>query len=190
MARKRHISPEEKALWRKVARSVKPISEDRLRTLEDDFEAPPLPPAQTKSELKGTPAMPKPAPAAPPAPPRPADRSGEKRVRRGRLEIEARIDLHGLTRAQAHASLTHFLAMAWGAGYRTVLVITGKGLKPRERQPEPWEHADEPGVLRRELPLWLGAPEFARYVSGYAPAHQRHGGGGAYYVTLRARAVE
>jgi DNA-nicking Smr family endonuclease len=42
-----------------------------------------------------------------------------------------------------------------------------------------------PGVLRRSLPLWLAEPEFSVLVSGYASAHARHGGSGAFYVMLR-----
>lgn len=121
-------------------------------------------------------------------PPTPHDRTGEKRVRRGRLAIDGRIDLHGLTQDQALRSLRHFLQMGHAAGYRTVLVITGKGFKSREREVAPWEKVEEPGVLRRKLPEWLGLPEFSQYVSGYARSHARHGGSGAFYVTLRVRA--
>jgi DNA-nicking Smr family endonuclease len=103
------------------------------------------------------------------------------------VAIDARIDLHGLTQDQALSSLRHFLAMAHGSGYRTVLVITGKGFRARERETEPWDYVEEPGVLRRKLPEWLALPEFRQYVSGLAPAHIRHGGGGAFYVTLRVR---
>ena len=80
--------------------------------------------------------------------------------------------------------------MAHRGGYRTVLVITGKGLKTRERDAEPWDYVEEPGVLRRKLPEWLGSPEFRQQVSGIAPAHIRHGGGGAFYVTLRVKPRE
>lgn len=192
MKRKRTIRPEERALWRKVAKSVKPLDEERLKSLEDPQpEAPeepaPPPPKKTVRPRASRP----PAPSqAPPRIPVPHDRSTEKRVRRGRVEIDARIDLHGLTQAQALSSLRHFLAMAHVSGYRTVLVITGKGFKPREREAAPWEYKDEPGVLRRKLPEWLGLPEFSQYVSGFAPAHIRHGGGGAFYVTLRVRPKE
>ena len=75
----------------------------------------------------------------------------------------------------------------FASGYRTVLIITGKGFKSRERDVAPWEQVEEPGVLRRKLPEWLGLSEFSQYVSGFATSHARHGGSGAFYVTLRVR---
>jgi len=193
MKRKRTIRPEEHALWKKVARSVTPLDEARKRALEEGDSAPPAERTGRDDVTKdtapeATPRLPQRHAYKAPAthhPPVPHDRSTEKRVRRGRVEIDARLDLHGLTQDRAYASLRHFLMMAHASGYRTVLVITGKGLKAREREVEPWDYVEEPGVLRRKLPEWLGLPEFRQYVSGLAPAHIRHGGGGAFYVTLR-----
>lgn len=186
MARKRSLRPEEKAIWRKVASSVKPISEARLRDLDEPeaIEKPrekPVP--ETKQSLRHG-HFPHPH-TKPKLPALPVDRGAEKRVRKGRLEIDGRIDLHGLTQDMALRTLRNFLAMAYRDGYRTVLVITGKGLKARERESEPWEKQEEPGVLKRKLPEWLGNAEFRQWVSGYAIAHLRHGGGGAFYVTMR-----
>ena len=164
MARKRSLRPEEKAIWRKVAGSVKPISPERMDRLDDPEAVEPTPEKPVPDSKMSL---------------------SEKRVRRGRLEIDGRVDLHGLTQDMALRTLRNFLSMAYRDGYRTVLVITGKGLKARERESEPWEHHDEPGVLRRKLPEWLGNPKFRQWVSGYAIAHMRHGGGGAFYVTMR-----
>tara|TARA_R110002094_G_scaffold218296_1_gene189744 strand:- start:33 stop:611 length:579 start_codon:yes stop_codon:yes gene_type:complete len=186
MARKRSLRPEEKAIWRKVAGSVKPISPERMDRLDDPEAVEPTPEKpvpDSKMSLRNS-HFPHPH-TKPKHPPLPVDRGGEKRVRRGRLEIDGRVDLHGLTQDMALRTLRNFLSMAYRDGYRTVLVITGKGFKARERESEPWEHHDEPGVLRRKLPEWLGNPEFRQWVSGYAIAHLRHGGGGAFYVTMR-----
>ena len=192
MSRKRTMRPEERALWTRVAKSVKPLSEDRMAALERS-EPDAAPQKKDKMDTAARayetglrlPVTPR-APAAY-DPPVPHDRSGEKRVRPGRLDIDGRIDLHGLTQDQALRSLRHFLQMAFASGYRTVLVITGKGFKSREREVAPWEQVEEPGVLRRKLPEWLGLPEFSQYVSGFAKSHARHGGSGAFYVTLRTR---
>jgi len=192
---KRPLRPEEKQIWRKVAKSVKPLDEARQRLLESD-EARPLPETKPlKTKASGAVRRDKPnhhphhTPVRHHNIPVPVDRSAEKRVRRGKLEIDARLDLHGLTQDQALSTLTHFLRMAFQEGYRTVLVITGKGLKAREREAEPWEFPDEPGVLRRKLPEWLGNPTLRQWVSGYSTSHVRHGGGGAFYVTLRTRSL-
>ena len=191
MVRRRTLTPDEKADWRKIARSVKPIDETRARSLVEDT---------LQSTIEGRkPSKPKKTKAPRPLhgtqvthplhhhAPVPVDRSTEKRVRRGKLDLDARIDLHGLTQDQALSSLTHFLRMAWSEGYRNVLVITGKGISHREREGDPWEYPEKPGVLRRKLPEWLGNPQLSQWVSGYSSAHTRHGGAGAFYVTLRVK---
>jgi len=95
-------------------------------------------------------------------------------VARGKEAIDARLDLHGLTQAQAHAALLRFLRDASVRDARLVLVITGKGSRDGER-----------GVLKRQVPQWLALPEFRSLVVGYEDAGIRHGGEGALYVRLR-----
>lgn len=109
------------------------------------------------------------------------DRRRFDKLRRGRLEPDARLDLHGMTAARAHAALTSFILGAHGSGYRLVLVITGKGRAPEDGSLAPHRH----GVLRHSLPHWLQAPPLASRILQIAPAHLRHGGAGAYYVYLR-----
>ena len=94
----------------------------------------------------------------------------EARLRRGRGEPEARLDLHGLTHDGAYRVLMGFLMDAQAEGKRLVLVITGKG-----------------GVLRAYLPLWLGHTDLKGLVGGVSQAHAKHGGSGAFYVSLRKR---
>ena len=99
--------------------------------------------------------------------------------------------MHGLTQGNARHALLGHMIRAWNRGDRTVLVITGKGVNPHildQRRYEPWDPGarDLPGVLRRALPRWLAEPDFAALVSGYASAHVRHGGAGAWYVFLKA----
>jgi DNA-nicking Smr family endonuclease len=125
------------------------------------------PRAKSPTRRVPAPPPPKPAKAAPPQ-----DRAGEKRVRRGRLEIGGTLDLHGHNQDTGRAALTRFLQAAQRRGARTVIVITGVG-----RGGE--------GVLRRRLPEWLAASDLRPLVSGYAQAHRAHGGEGAYYVFLR-----
>jgi DNA-nicking Smr family endonuclease len=99
------------------------------------------------------------------------------RVARGREAIDARIDLHGLTQSEAHAALLHFLRSASARGARLVLVITGKGRRG--------EGDRDRGVLRRQVPQWLGLNEFRPFVIGFEDAHIAHGGEGALYVRVR-----
>ena len=95
---------------------------------------------------------------------------------RGRKEIEARLDLHGLTQTRAHRALSGFLQRAHLDGLTFVLVITGKGKTGAE---------SERGVLRRQVPQWLSQPEFRTLVVGFEEAHIGHGGEGALYVRVR-----
>jgi DNA-nicking Smr family endonuclease len=114
-----------------------------------------------------------------PAPPGPLnDRGGERRVRRGKLEIGAKLDLHGYTQDKAEAALRRFLVAAREDGCLVVLVVTGKGGRLVSGEVAP-------GVLKRRLPEWLEKVDLRPMVSGYAEAHQRHGGGGAFYVFLK-----
>jgi DNA-nicking Smr family endonuclease len=178
MTRRRQLSDEERSLWKNVARSVKP-----LRKLTEAVE--PLPEPLAKSpppKLRAKSADPAPrAVASPKSPPlAPLDRRLKQRVARGREPIEARLDLHGMTQAQAHTALLRFLRRAHADGVRTVLVVTGKGLRSRDHSQD-----HERGVLRRQVPMWLALPEFRLLVVGFDAAHVGHGGEGALYVRLR-----
>ena len=170
----RRLTPEEARAWARVARTVKPIgppAED-IETFIDALEH--GEPVLRRAASKTPPAPPaKPAVAKPPAAPQ--NRANEKRVRRGKLELAGRFDLHGHTQASAEAALPDFLARKQAEGARCVLVITGKG-KGGE------------GVLRRNFLRWLEMPAARALVSGYSEAHPRHGGSGAWYVFLRAPA--
>jgi len=121
---------------------------------------------------------------APPQRPLPAaglERQARLALRRGRQSIEARIDLHGMIQAEAHAALTGFLLRSRAAGLGYVLVVTGKG---GEGYADPF---GERGVLRRSVPHWLRSAELRGIVIGFEEAARHHGGGGALYVRLRRR---
>ena len=138
------------------------------------------PPAALRSRRLSRRSRPPPHRAAPPA------RSTGARARSSRaaaLEVDARLDLHGLTQRAAHQRLGRFLAEAQANGARLVLVITGKG-----RPAEPAEgHGEARGVLRRAVPDWLQSPEFRPFVAGFDEAGRRHGGAGALYVRIRRK---
>ena len=171
--RRRKLSDEERTLWSRVTRSVAPL---RRKTVE------PADAASTGGKARAAPVVRAPAPVRTPAPPakaapsvEPLDRKLKRRLARGTVEIDARLDLHGKTQSQAHAALLRFLHRAQGDGARFVLVITGKGTRDD----------GERGVLKRQVPLWLRLPEFRGYVAGLEDAHIGHGGEGALYVKIR-----
>lgn len=184
------LAPEDAALWDRVAGSATPLTrgKNRLSPVEPALPeaAPPPPPPPVRSRQRTSkPAVP-PVPAETPKPPpsTPYDRREAKRLAAGRMEIDARIDLHGMRQREAHRVLNAFLASAQARGHRHVLVITGKG---RARAPDPparfIDETVEPGVLRRALPHWLES--LGDIVVGFTQAGPRHGGEGAFYVRLR-----
>jgi DNA-nicking Smr family endonuclease len=165
--RRRALSDEERALWESVAAQVKPLPHPA-----------PEPPVDARPNAPPRP-IPSPQAAKPkPAPPlAPLGRRERGRLSRGRSEIDARIDLHGMTQSRAHRALLGFLQRAHSDGATFVLVITGKG--------KVGGAAEERGVLRRQVPNWLGLPEFRALVVGFEEAHIGHGGEGALYVRIR-----
>ena len=194
MSRRRTLRPEEEELWQAVARTAKPLHSAIHRRKLDPVPAPTVPPRPTD-----------------PAPRLPAFRLGEKarspkghslgpslsdslsaapilmdakahaRMTRGKLHPEARIDLHGMTLAEAHPDLIGFILNAHAAGLRLVLVITGKGKLKPDFGPIP----QRLGILRHQVPLWLRQPPLAPCVLHLSEAHRNHGGSGALYVYLR-----
>jgi DNA-nicking Smr family endonuclease len=177
--RKRGLSEEERALWESVARHTKPLRK-KHRTAEPEAASP-----DTKGHVAAKPAaLPRSLPPAslpkmqkPAVPPlAPLGRRERSQLSRGRKDIEARLDLHGMTQTRAHRALSGFLQRAHLDGLTFVLVITGKGKMGAE---------SERGVLRRQVPQWLSQPEFRALVVGFEAAHIGHGGEGALYVRIR-----
>ncbi|MCX7644665.1 MAG: Smr/MutS family protein [Rhodobacteraceae bacterium] len=111
------------------------------------------------------------------------DRKAFRQLARGKLAPEAKLDLHGMTLAEAQPALLRFVLASHAAGRRLVLVVTGKGRDRDEGGPIPAPR----GALRHAVPHWLSQPPLAGVVLQVAEAHRRHGGGGAFYVYLRRR---
>ena len=107
----------------------------------------------------------------------------QDRLRKGLVEPDAHIDLHGMTQAAAHRTLISWLSAAHRRGYRLVVVVTGKG-NPKNDENAAWMSSAH-GVLKQMVPRWLNEPELAGLIAKVQPAHARHGGGGALYVYLR-----
>ncbi|HUO90046.1 MAG TPA: Smr/MutS family protein [Rhizomicrobium sp.] len=110
----------------------------------------------------------------------------DERMRRGLIEPEARLDLHGITEKDAHRALLLFLKTAQARNHKLVLVVTGKGKAPEPDAPFDMElNRRSRGVLKTAVPRWLNEREFAGLVAGTRAAHRRHGGEGALYIYLR-----
>lgn len=177
--RKRALSEEERALWQSVAKQIKPL---RNKPRAHKIPAAPIEELPVAAKPVGAPKSANVQPGKTverdkPPPLAPLGRRERSQLSRGRKEIEARLDLHGMTLSGAHRALLSFLQRASHDGLTFVLVITGKG---RARGA-----ASERGVLRRQVPEWLNLPEFRNLVVGFEQAHIGHGGEGALYVRVR-----
>ena len=171
------LTAHERALWSRVAATVRPLGRHAAATPEPVHAVPPAPVFRRVV----------PAPPIPPAPPplrRPAaavtvatlDGSWDQRLRRGQVIPDRVIDLHGYTLVDAHAVLAAALDDAAADGARVLLVITGKG------------RSDRPSRIKAELAHWLEGGSFRHHIAALRPAHPRHGGGGAHYLILRRTA--
>lgn len=187
---RRKLSNEDAILWHRVGRTVTPLRERSVAI-------PPVSPEDAEREFLDAMGGPKPEqretgrsennirspvvhPRRPPVPKQPLqpepviDRPTTRKIAKGRIAIDSRIDLHAMTQNQAYDRLYAFLAETRSSGHRHVLVVTGKG-----------RSLGSEGVLKRMVPVWLASPRFADLVSGYASASRHHGGEGAIYVRLR-----
>jgi len=177
--RKRVLSEEEQALWERIAKEIKPL---RKKPRSGETEAAPAEAETTAAAKTAVPPNPLPSAKMPRAarpitpPLAPLGRRERAQLSRGRKEIDARLDLHGMTQTRAHRELFGFLQRAHSDGLTFVLVITGKGRAGADPQR---------GVLRRQVPQWLSLPEFRSLVVGFEEAHLGHGGEGALYVRIR-----
>lgn len=171
--KKRPLSAEERSLWHAVAKTVAPLPEKQApqmpapeastlaippRKADDGRNADPTPAAAKRNVLQ------------------PVDPQREKRVARGKLEIDAVIDLHGMRQEEADRATSAFISRSISKGHRVLLVITGKGSKDSE-------HGR--GVLRRRFLHGVEVGLFGSGLASVRPAHQRHGGTGAFYVFLK-----
>lgn len=178
-SKERKLSADERILWGKVAKSTRPMP-GRLADIEafeEILEAQAQEAARAEtSKIKPVAAdqQTQPPPAKQPSGQhQPLERPVKRKIAKGRLALEARIDLHGLIQSEAHVMLLDFLLRAHERGLRHVLVITGKG-----------SSMGSEGALKRAVPMWFSKPEFRFLISSYETAAQHHGGEGALYIRL------
>lgn len=182
--------PHDFHLWTTVASTVEPLRRKGLLKLGHGTL--PVPEPEPQPAIKSAPKPLKPAkPFLPPyqapqpgkpAPEKAVDPAIHKKVRRGRIEIDGTIDLHGMTQSQAREALYRYVTTRAARGDRTILVITGKGLKTDS---DYIAAMTERGILRTMLPIWLSEPGLSHLISGWSLAARGHGGEGAWYVRLR-----
>lgn len=193
MRKPRHLSPDERALWDTVAGRAKPLDPLRLLVPEPAPKAPPKKPVPQERDMiadfmvgakvnLGRPHdILKPIGARLTSAPVNMDSKDYGRMTKGKLNPEGRLDLHGMTMAEAHPELIAFILGAQAVGKRLVLVITGKGKERDEGYAIPVRN----GILRHQVPQWLALQPMAPAILQVTPAHLKHGGQGAYYVYLR-----
>lgn len=164
------LSEEDRVLWSLVARTARPLKGRAAVEIPQSAPGPKASAAEVASAPLALSAV-KPKPRHPV---HPMDEPTLDKLARGRLPIEGRVDLHGMSQDEAYSLLYSFLHRAHAGGVRYVLVITGKG-----------SSSGGDGVLRRAVPAWLSTPAFRPLVSSHDHAARKHGGSGALYVRLR-----
>ncbi len=176
----RRLSPEEQAIWARLARTVSPLAGKSVPAPVAE-EAP----AVAMARVMAAPAVAVAPPRQPPkrAPSPVLDNSWERRIGNGTLAPDAVIDLHNHTLDAAHARLNQALGQAVAKGQRVLLVVTGN---PRPAHIGPLGHKGR-GAIRAEIGDWLALSGHAEQIASVRTAHPRHGGMGALYVILRRR---
>lgn len=202
-ARSGLLSEEDLALWQHTARTLRPFHGRDKRIPPAVFDESPYephgsPPERHRDKQEPTVA---PKPAIPTARKHPhtgkhlpsladIDSRKARKIRSGRIEIESKIDLHGMRQSEAHSRLRAFLFRAQARKLKWVLVITGKGTFARDQSAsgghDDWG-APQRGVLRRNVPMWLAEPDLRSVVVGFTTAAVHHGGEGALYVQIRSQ---
>ena len=193
MRKPRHLSAEERALWDRVAERATPLHPTNQEPVPEFQPTPkpkktimprdPLPDFRVGQKTNAA----RPHDVMRPlvdrlsAAPVNMDNKSFGKMKRGKIKPEARIDLHGMTMAEAHPELVAFILGSQAVGRRLVLVITGKGKDRDNGGPIPTRH----GILRHQVPQWLALAPLAQAILQVTPAHLKHGGHGAYYVYLR-----
>jgi len=172
----RRPSPEDRALWRRSMRDVRPLAPGRAARPPEESVEPRVAPARPRRLVSAPVKQPASLPPLAPGDSPGVDRGTAEKFRRGQFSVEARLDLHGMTQEEAHRALARFIKRGHEDGMRTVLVITGKG-----------GFGDARGVLREAVPRWLNESDLRPRVLSCAWAQPKHGGAGALYVLLRRR---
>ena len=179
----KRLTLEDSEIWGRVTNSAKPLAK-RARNYSNIFSqmvqsgtpetrlTNPSSPGQLRPGI--APAY---RPTLQPAPtilPRQIDQKTTKKISKGKISMDGKLDLHGYTQKDAHRALFDYIENAYFANKRTILVITGKGNLGR-------------GILRENVPKWLGEAAFTRLISGFGPSNPSHGGIGALYVRIRKK---
>ncbi|MDB5726346.1 MAG: Smr protein/MutS2 [Novosphingobium sp.] len=184
----RGLTPDEAALWARVAATVRPLRKSPVFQAAAEVAAPPTGP-QPPPKFRKAPARPASVPirAVEPTPkPRPLDRGGldgswDRKLGQGVVSPDFTLDLHGHTLDSAHARLDHGITQAALQGARVLLLITGK---PRPAD-DYTERGSRRGAIRAKVLDWLAAGSHAGKIAAVRPAHPRHGGAGALYIVLK-----
>lgn len=204
MAKGRSLTPEEERLWHQAMKDIKPLEGSTPVNLDpphtakmsgDTVRPAPLP-AKKHRATEVPPVVRHPEPPktdrsdALPGAHEPLNRQDQQRIRRGRVEVDGKIDLHGMRQSEAHQALIRRVGDARARGHRILLVVTGKGAGKGASR-EQAKDGSEPfwarggGVLRQQVPLWLREEPLRSMIFSVQQAHPRHGGGGAFYVFLK-----
>ena len=171
------LTDEEKALWEAFTKGAEPLKKEEKESFKP-------PKKEKKISRSHIPPIPQESFASPPKneasvdPIQNLDRKTSRKIRKERIEIDATLDLHGLTQTEAYGKLSYFIPNSQARGHKLILVITGKGSS---------RSYEKVGVLRNNVPQWLQNKASFPQVLSISSAQPQHGGNGAFYVFLRKK---
>ena len=94
-----------------------------------------------------------------------------RKILKGKIKIDAEIDLHGMDRVEAREKIENFIFDSFLNGNRYINIITGKGS----------------GVIRRVVQDYLDDEKSYKFIISFSNAHRKQGGDGAFVLHLRKK---
>ena len=183
---KNKLHRSDKSLWDDYTKDIKPLrkdnSQDTPHIIDDENEAEDIYSGNIEHESFQT--SPQQKKINNKTQPDQLDRRTEEKLRKGKLPLDGRIDLHGLSKAKAHETLSTYLIQTYHSKKRTILVITGKGNSTKTS--EEWL-TPSTGILKQAVPEWLNQKPLNEIVLKFTYATPKDGGSGALYVYLKRK---
>lgn len=175
------MSDKDDDLWQVFTKGIKRLNTDRpLKKTKTESFHPHIQKKQQRIEkLMQSAVKPKASKS------REIDKNTLKRLQQGKIKIEGRLDLHGMTQIQARDALINFVQSSYRAHKRCVLIITGKGTPKNTDMELGFWSAQTSGVLKQRFPDWINDASISGIVLKYSPSQPKDGGSGAFYVYLR-----
>ncbi len=110
-----------------------------------------------------------------------------KELKRGKISIDRRIDLHGYGLVEAHEKFISEVKKNYNKNKRCLLIITGKGAHKKVENEQDTTPKLFYGKIKNSIINWIKEDDLKKYILTYQDAGFEHGGDGALFVYLRKK---